>query len=406
MHTPQHNWFFSSPYISFGPGSLNFLESIPGKKCFIVTDSGIVKFGLLNILTDALKKYHKNWTVFDKVEPDPSEITILEGLSLCKKMNPDLIIALGGGSSIDAAKAIWALYERPDLTLNDIHPFTALNLGVKVKCIAIPTTSGTGAEATWAIVVTRNLPEGGQYKSEHANRAIIPNYAILDPIFTKTLPPRQTIATAFDALSHAFETLISKWHNNFADAMAIRSIRMIRESLPKLLDDMSNLELRASIHNAATMAGMALCNAQVVMGHAMGHALGASFHLIHGESVGVFIPALLQYAINDPNDSSSVAAKKMLAEVAMSTGVANWADSIDVAANKIIADVVLLQQKCNFPTTLAKLGINKDRLVTEKQQILDKIKESIGTALGARSPTLETYWDIIEYVYEGKTVDF
>jgi len=141
-------WFFGSPQIVFGEDSLSHLEQIDGKKCFIVTDPGIIKAKLLDILIDTLKEADKEWQIFSQVESDPKEDTILKGAKICQEYEPDLIIALGGGSAIDAAKGIWILYERPELQIDDMHPFIKLGLGNKAKMVAIPTTSGTGPDTT------------------------------------------------------------------------------------------------------------------------------------------------------------------------------------------------------------------------------------------------------------------
>ena len=165
-------WFFDSPSIIFGEDALSHLEQIEGKKCFIVTDPGIIKAKLLDILIETLKETGKEWKIFEDVESDPKEETILKGAKICQEYDPDLIIALGGGSAIDAAKGIWILYERPELQIDDMHPFIKLGLGKKAKMIAIPTTSGTGAETTWAIIVTR-IRDGVTTKLEQGNREVI-----------------------------------------------------------------------------------------------------------------------------------------------------------------------------------------------------------------------------------------
>jgi acetaldehyde dehydrogenase/alcohol dehydrogenase len=201
MMEKKNLWFFGSPFISFGQGALEFLQDIPGKKAFIVTDPGIVKFKIIDILTEKLKKYKKNFKIFDQVEPDPKEETVLKGAEMCKEFEPDLIIGLGGGSSIDTAKAIMFLYEKPEMNLDDVNSFNKFGFK-KAKLLAIPTMSGTGAETTWALIITRKMEDGSDFKLELANRELVPSYAIVDPIFSKTMPPEITASTGFDALAH------------------------------------------------------------------------------------------------------------------------------------------------------------------------------------------------------------
>lgn len=257
-------WFFQSPIICFGEGALDHLESIPGEKCFIVTDSPLVELGMLKIVTDKLDKYGKQYEVFAEVEPDPSEETILRAAAQCQAYEPNLIIGLGGGSSIDTAKGVWILYERPELAIDDMHPFIKLNLGKKAKLVAIPTTSGTGAETTWAIIITRHKPGGLTQKLEQVNKEAIPTYAIVDPIFPKEMPPKLTSATGFDALGHAIEGVLATWQNDFSDGLALKALQMIFSYLPRVIADGGDMEAREKMHNAATMAGLAFGNSQEI----------------------------------------------------------------------------------------------------------------------------------------------
>jgi alcohol dehydrogenase class IV len=399
-------WFFSTPFVSFGEGALAFLENIPGQKCFIVTDPGLIKVKLLDILTEKLKKFGKSWQVFGAVEPDPKEETILKGLEQCKQFAPDLVIGLGGGSSIDAAKAIWVLYERPDLKMDDIHPFKPLNLGKKAKLLAIPTTSGTGSEATWATIITRKQPDGSDFKMELANREIIPPYAILDTAFTKGLPPRITVATAFDAYGHAFEALTASWRNVFSDALAVKAIQLIRHYLPIAAKNGGDISARENLHSAACMSGISFCNSQVNIGHALAHATGANFHFMHGEIVGLFLPYVLKYMVNDPKDPGSIKAESILAETAKMIGIADWSDSAKISVEKLLRDISRFQDELGFPKSMAKLGVTRAQIDEKMESTVDKVMESIGTALSPRSPTRETYQKIILCAFEGKEIDF
>ena len=146
---------FSSPHIFFDEDGLDGLNKIPGDKCFIITDKGVINAGLLDILTAKLKDLDKEWMVFDEVEPNPHEDTLIRAAEICREYNPNLIIGLGGGSSLDTAKGVWFLYENEGKDLDDLNPFEQIQMGIKAKCVAIPTTAGTGAETTWAVIITR-----------------------------------------------------------------------------------------------------------------------------------------------------------------------------------------------------------------------------------------------------------
>lgn len=395
-------WFFGSPQIVFGEDSLSHLEQIDGKKCFIVTDPGIIKAKLLDILIDTLKEADKEWQIFSQVESDPKEDTILKGAKICQEYEPDLIIALGGGSAIDAAKGIWILYERPELQIDDMHPFIKLGLGNKTKMVAIPTTSGTGAETTWAIIVTR-IRDGVTTKLEQANREAIPTYAIIDPIFTKDLPPKLTAATAFDALAHLLEGLISDWRNDFSDGMSLKAMDLIRNYLVRAYTDGHDMEAREKLHNAATIAGLAFGNSQAIMGHAMGHVLGANFHIHHGLAVGLFLPYILQYCINDPDKDE---AKQILSKFSKMQGIALWADSADVAAQKLIQEIKLMQEQVHLPKSLKELGIAEADFEEKLELMGNQCLESASATMSPRSATSNVFMKMYKYAWLGKDIDF
>lgn len=395
-------WFFGSPLICFGQNSLKFLQDIPGKRVFIVTDEFIEENLLINV-TEKLDEYGKDYDIFAEVLPDPPEEIVLKGVEKCNEINPDLIIAVGGGSSLDTAKAIWVMYERPDLDLDDIHPFKELELGKKSKLVAIPTTSGTGAETTWAVIITRTMPDGHELKLELANRDVVPNYAILDPVFTLTLPPKLTAATGFDALGHVYEGLISKFKNDFSDGMGVKAVELIREYLPIAYKEGKNLRAREALHNAAALAGLCFGNSQVIMGHALSHALGAVFHKPHGLCVGVFCPYVLQYQINDPENDVPL---KILAKTGKMLGIASWGDDDKTAANKVIEDIKSLQSKVDFPKTLEDLDISKAEFDDKIDLIIETTLESGSGEMSIRPANADDYKKILQYAFEGKNIDW
>jgi acetaldehyde dehydrogenase/alcohol dehydrogenase len=366
-------WYFYSPNIIFGQDSLEFLEKIPGTRCYIVTDPGLVQLKLIDILTKKLKEYGKDFAIFSEVEPDPHETTIIKAAKICRDYHPDLIIGFGGGSSLDVAKSVWAFYENDDdFSVDNLHPFTTLGTGKKAKLCAIPTTSGTGAETTWAVVITRIKEDGTHIKLEQVNKELIPTYAIIDPIFTIGLPPKLTAATGFDALAHVMEGIIASWRNVFSDGLAIEAVDLIRKYLPIAYKDGKNVEAREMMGNAATIAGLSFGNSQVIIGHSLGHVLGANFGITHGNAVGLFIPYVLQYCINDPDNDIT---KKIISKFAKQVGVADWHDSDDVASKKMVDDIKRLQKEVDLPRKLSDL-IKKEEFEAKLDLMADQCLES------------------------------
>ena len=217
-------WFFSSPRtIVFGEGSLEHLKELEGEKVFIVTDGVLRNLGIVDKVKEQLRD-RIQVKVFDEVEPEPSKQTIERGAKALSEFGPDWIIGLGGGSCMDAAKAMWVLYERPDLTIEKIDPIKKLGLRKKARLINIPTTSGTGADVTWAIVITDK--EMGA-KLELASREVVADISILDPSLVSELPSRLTTDTGMDVLVHAIEAYTAQWKNDFSDAFALRAIQFV-----------------------------------------------------------------------------------------------------------------------------------------------------------------------------------
>jgi alcohol dehydrogenase class IV len=393
-------WYFYSPIVVFGEDALEHLETIEGKKCFIVTDKTIKELGLLDIVTEVLKDAGKEWHTFCEVEPDPREETIYKAAKECKKYEPDLIIGLGGGSSLDAAKSVWVLYEHPEFdNVDEIHPFQTLRTGTKSKLVAIPTTSGTGAETTWVVVITREK-EGKPMKLEQGNKKVIPTYAIVDPVFAAKMPPFLTASTGFDALGHSIECLISTWQNEFSDGLAVQAMRLIFEYLPKAVENGNDMKAREKMHNAATMAGLAFGNAQVNIGHTLAHVLGAVFHVPHGKAVGMCLPYAMEYCLADDTTV------KKLGWTAKAVGVAEWTDTDTKAAQKLVKKVKWLQKETKVPQSLQDVGIKKEDLVKNMDLLITLCLESASTVMTPRDIGVAEFKKIFNVMYTGDSVDF
>jgi len=284
-------WYFRSPEIVFGEDSISFLTSLEIRKAAIITDKNLLHTDIPGLVGNALPQGADSLVLGDVSEEPPlSEMTAL--LSRINGFAPDWFLAVGGGSAMDTAKILFALYERPDLSAYDITPLVKLGLRKKSRLVAIPTTSGTGSECTWAAILT---VDGEKRKHELASPEILPDYAILDPAFVVSLPPEQTRNTASDAIAHAVEAYGSTWRNAFSDAMAEKALELILGGITEVLKDPRNLAQRNQVHVGASMAGLAFSNSQIGLVHALGHALGGRFKTPHGKAVALFLPHVVAF---------------------------------------------------------------------------------------------------------------
>jgi alcohol dehydrogenase class IV len=259
-------WYFRSPDVVFGEDALDHLAYLNGDQAIIVTDETMVRLGFVEVVKAKLTEAGLNCDVFDQVEPEPSLQTVERGAELMLEKKPDWIVGLGGGSALDAAKAMWILYERPDLAPEEINPIEDLGLRQKARLATIPTTSGTGSESTWAIVLTdteegRKIPTGAP--------ECTPDIAIVDPVFAARMPPRLTADTGLDALTHAVEGYTSTWHNDFSDGLCLKAIHVIFTYLPRAFADGGDTQAREKMHNAASLAGLGFINSLTAAAHAL-----------------------------------------------------------------------------------------------------------------------------------------
>ena len=398
-------WFFYSPNIIFGEDSLNFLENISGNRCFIVTDKGIEDAGLLIILTEKLDKYQKSYMIFNEIVPDPHEEDVMKGKEECIKYAPDLIIAIGGGSVIDTAKAIWCLYEFPEYTIDNIqiNSTELFEMGKKAKLIAITTNSGTGAETTNVAVISRY--EDNIWKKVFCmNKGLVPTYAIVDPIFTKNMPLKITTSSAFDALAHSVECLVSLWGNEFSNAMALKAIELIFRYLPTVYKDGTNKEARDMMHQAASISGLAFGNAQIMLAHTLGHTFGSLFHVPHGEACGISLPYAVQYVLNDPSGTGE--AVKIYGKLAKQLGWAKWDEDDKKAAYRVVDKIKELQKEIDFPTSLKETGVSKKDFEDNFKTLIMLCFQEATSVLVPRIPNKADFEKLFIYTYEGKDIDF
>lgn len=298
-------WFKVPPKIYFEPQAIRYLQSMPDvHRVTIVTDATMTRLGFVDRVNRVLQRRREPVTVqvIDNVEPEPSIDSVRRGADLMRDFHPDTIIALGGGSPMDAAKVMWLLYEHPDIDFADMRQkfsdirkraFRFPALGSRARLVCVPTTSGTGAEVTPFAVISD--PATGK-KYPLADYALTPSVAIVDPLLTTALPPALAADSGFDALTHAIEAYVSVYANDFTDGLALHAIRLIFDNLEAAVNDREDsAEARGKMHNAGTIAGMAFGNAFLGIVHAMAHTLGATFHIAHGRANAVLLPHVIRY---------------------------------------------------------------------------------------------------------------
>lgn len=387
-------WYFVVPKVVFGQDALSHLAELKGKSAFIVTDKNIVKLGFVDKVKEQLSQAGIQAAVFDEVEPDPSLQTVQKGVAVMNRYGPDLVVAVGGGSVMDAAKAMRVQYERPDIKPEEINPFISdLGLGAKCKLVCVATTSGTGAEATFAIVLTDTAD---QRKLSLINREIVPDIAILDPELARAMPPKITADTGMDALTHAVEGFTCTWKNDFTDGLCIKAIQSVFQYLPRAVKDGNDMEAREKMHNAGCIAGIGFINALSSMAHAAGHSLGALFHVPHGRAVGLFLPYTIEF-IGDVRD-------KLWAEIA-------YAIKLEVPIGKRAAIVLAqairgLAHNVNQPLSIKETGISLDSFDKAMGKLIDNVMADGSLIVSARIPNVAETERFFNYTYEGKSVDF
>ena len=376
-----------------GEGALDYLREVEGNRALIVTDKVIRKLGFAEKIANYLKESGIEVEVFDDVEPEPSVETVVKGAEFARRYGPDWLIGLGGGSCMDTAKAIWVLYANPDVEVAEINPFTKFDVREKARLICIPTTSGTGAEATWASIITDTKDER---KMEQGSREIVSDIVILDPELPKSMPGSLVADTGLDALTHAIEAYVSQWSNDFSDALAIKAIQIIFKYLPRAYRNPEDKEAKEKMHNAATMAGMAFGNSQVGIAHAMGHSLGAIFRVPHGRTVDLFLSYSIEYAARE--------AKERYADIARAIGIEAKTD--EEAVEKLVEAVRGLDREVGEPASIKELGIPRDDFEKRLDDLVTRAMNSTCTFMNPRVPDSEDTRKLFLYAFDGKEVDF
>lgn len=386
-------WYFRSPEIVFGDEALGRLEELVGRQAFIVTDANMLRLGLVERVRERLSAASIPSAVFAEVEPDPCLQTVQRAALAMAACQPDWIIGLGGGSCLDAAKAAWLLYERPDVDPASINPFDTFGLRAKARLIAIPTTSGTGSEATWAVVLT-SCEE--QRKLALGARELLPDIAIVDPALVESLPPGLTADTGLDALTHAIEGYTSTWHNDFSDGLCLKAAQLIFDFLPRAYLDGGDREAREHMHNAATIAGLGFGNSMTGLAHAMGHALGARLHIPHGRAVSLCLPYTMQFITNGCGSRYDDLSRFLRLNVC--------ADG--QGTRPLIEAFGRLQQLLGEPARLSALPLTRDEFDEQLPHLLANAECDTDLVASPRVPDHGQLQQLFEYAFDGRPVDF
>lgn len=387
-------WYFVTPEIVYGKDSVSRLSQLEGKFAFIVTDANMVRLGFVDKVKEQLSRAGIGSNVFAEVEPDPSLDTVRKGSSQMSQYNPDWIVALGGGSVMDAAKAMWVEYARPDIKAEEINPFgPPMGLRRKAKLVCIATTSGTGAEATWGIVLT-DIAE--QRKISVGSRETLPDIAIVDPQFVVAMSPDLTAQTGMDVLTHGVEGFTSTWKNDFSDGLCLKAIQLVFQYLPRAYKNGQNIESREKMHNAACIAGIGFINSMCALAHGAGHSLGALFHIPHGRAVGLLLPYTIEFI--------GEAREELWAEIAYSI-------KLEVPKRKKAASVLAgairgLARSINEPLSIKELGIPSDSFNNSMPKLVDNTVSDFQLGTTVRVPNSEEIEKFFRYAYEGKFIDF
>lgn len=405
-------WFKIPPRIYFMRGAVQYLSKMPKiEKAFIVTDENMVRLGYVDKVIYHLNKRqnHVNIEIFDQVEPDPSLQTVKKGVKEMKRFKPDTIIALGGGSPIDAAKGMWLFYEHPEVEFEflklkflDIRKRTYKypKLGRKVKLVAIPTTSGTGSEVSAFTIIT---DRGTQIKYPLADYELTPDAAIIDADFVDSIPKSVAADSGIDVLTHAIEAYVSVMASDYTDALAMKAIELVFKYLP-LSYKFADKEARERIHNASTIAGMAFTNAFLGINHSLAHKLGGKFHIPHGRANAVLLPHVIAYNASVPNKFTSYpnyeyyTAHLKYQQIAKSLGLP--AKNTEEGVKSLIKAIYDLMRELNMPLTISECGIDKNEFFAVVDELAEQAFEDQCTTANPRMPLIEELAQIYRDAYD------
>ncbi len=406
-------WFKIPERIYHEFGSVSYLEKLPNtKRVMIVTDRMMVQLGYADKVSYYLRKQRNPIMIdiFSDVEPDPSVETVLNGAEAMRKFEPDTIIALGGGSAMDAAKGMWLFYENEQLNFDDLRLkfmdirkriYKFPKLGRKAKMVAIPTTSGTGSEVTSFTVITDKV---NNIKYPLADYELTPDVAIIDPNFVMTVPPSVTADTGLDVLTHAIEAYVSIMATDYTDALAIKAIQLVFEYLPRAYKNGNDREAREKMHNASCIAGMAFSNAFLGINHSLAHKLGGEFHIAHGRANAVLLPIVIEYNATRPTKFAafpkykSFIADVKYAEIAKALGLKS--NTTEEGVKSLVEAIRKLMKELKMPTTIQECGIEEKKYFEALDRLALEAFDDQCTPANPRLPLVAELKEIYEKAYK------
>ncbi|MDN6385683.1 MAG: bifunctional acetaldehyde-CoA/alcohol dehydrogenase [Alkalibacterium sp.] len=407
-------WFKVPPKVYFERNSVQYLAKMPDiKKAFIVTDPMMVELGYVDRVLYHLRNRpdYVHCEIFSDVEPDPSKETVMKGAKAMEAFQPDVIIALGGGSPMDAAKGMWLFYEQPETDFNGIKQkfmdirkrvYKFPKLGGKSQFVAIPTTSGTGSEVTSFSVIT---DKETSTKYPLADYELTPDVAIIDPQFVMTVPPVVTADTGMDVLTHAIEAYVSNMANDYTDGLAIKAIQLVFEYLPTAYKNGSDETAREKMHNASTMAGMAFANAFLGINHSLAHKLGNKFNIAHGRSNAILLPHVIRYNAKKPTKFVAFPkyehfiADERYAEIAKALDLP--ANTTEQGVESLIKAIYDLAKGMNIPMSIKENGVDKKEFEAIVDELADNAFEDQCTISNPKLPLVTELAQVYRNAYKG-----
>ena len=407
-------WFKVPRKIFFEKGAISYLKVMRDiSRVFIVTDETMQKFGyvdkILYYLRQRKEKVHCE--IFSEVEPDPSFDTVKAGVNMMNLFKPDCIIALGGGSVIDAAKGMWLLYEQPEVDLDALKPkfldirkkvYKLEDLGKKAKMVAIPTTSGTGSETTSFAVIS---DKEKNMKYPITDYALVPTIAIVDPELVYTLPKSVVADTGMDVLTHAIEAYVSNMATDYTDGLAVKAVELVFEYLVRSYKDANDTVAREKMHNASTIAGMAFSNAFLGINHSIAHKIGAEFHVPHGRANAILLPHVIKYNATIPSKFVSFPkyeyfiADKKYADLARRLGLP--AKTTEEGVNSLIKAIKDLMKNLDMHTSFKQENILEEDYMNKVSELAQKAFEDQCTTANPKLPLISELEQILKDAYNG-----
>lgn len=410
-------WFKVPPKIYFENDSIQYLQKMEGiERAFIVTDPTMVKLGNVDKVLYYLRKREKycHSEIYSDVEPDPDVETIMRGVQAMRQFQPDVIIALGGGSAMDAAKGMWLFYEHPEATFDGLklkfmdirkRAYKFPRLGAKAQMVCIPTTSGTGSEVTSFSVVTDK--KNGNIKYPLADYALTPGVAIIDPQFVMSLPKSATADTGLDVLTHALEAYVSVMASDYTDGLALQAIGMVFEYLPRAYKNgATDTVAREKMHNASCIAGMAFTNAFLGLNHSMAHKLGGDYHIPHGRANAILLPYVVEYNAQKPTKFATFPkyekfiADQKYARIAQYIG--KGGKTVQESVQNLVQAIRDLEREVGAPASIQECGIDEKLFFDNLQRLSENAHEDQCTTANPRYPLISEIAELYTKAYYGK----